>query len=151
MFTELMGVVWYAVVSDSSIILLDHVPFISTLLLNSYEGYHLLQAQLVQTVLSQLFAVPVLFLALKIFKDIGNEHTPFSVKHIKRMRIIALILLINSAFVPLSALVLRLLVPDLNFSRGLIIYMIVGAVLFYLLSIIFEHGASLQQQADETL
>ena len=93
------------------------------------------------------------FLAYKLFGNIGASHTPFSVENAKIMKLISYLMLILVA-VSIAAETLIVLYSSwttdtVQLGGGFIL--IVVAVLFYFMAHIFEYGAALQKESDETM
>lgn len=78
-----------------------------------------------------------------IFKDISQDSTPFEMKHVKRIKRIAVIYLIISLF--------DFEKSGASTSITLNIVGIVGALMFWCIALIFEYGCELQKESDETL
>ncbi len=81
--------------------------------------------------------------ARDVFKDISVDSSPFEMKQVKRIRKIAIFYFVVS--------LLGLQSFDYSFSYSMNFVGIVGAVMFYCISLIFEYGCELQQESDETL
>jgi len=81
--------------------------------------------------------------ARDIFKDISIDSSPFEIKHVRRIRKIAIFYFVVS--------LIGLQSFDLSFSYSMNLVGIVGAVMFWCVSLIFEYGCELQQESDETL
>lgn len=77
----------------------------------------------------------------EIFKDISLDESPFTMKQVKRIRKIAILFLI------IAVLNFEGVSPafSVNFAG------ILGALMFWCISLIFEYGCELQKQSDETL
>ena len=95
----------------------------------------------------------ILFMASFIFKNISRGGSPFTQKNANRLKIISLLLIALSAVIPpLHALVSLVMLSSVS---SLVVYFnftyAIFAAVFFCLALIFEYGAELQQQADETL
>ncbi len=79
--------------------------------------------------------------ARDLFRDISVDGSPFEMKQVKRIRKIAVFYLI------ISIMNFEGITPDfsLNFAG------VLGALMFYCISLIFEYGCELQRESDETL
>jgi hypothetical protein len=77
----------------------------------------------------------------EIFHDISVDESPFTMKQVKRIRKIAILFLI------ISVLNFEGFTPafSVNFAG------VLGALMFWCISLIFEYGCELQKQSDETL
>lgn len=94
--------------------------------------------------LVSLILLSILFKdAREIFKDISVDSSPFEMKQVKRIRKIAIFYLIIS--------VLDLQTTAFSFSFTMNFIGIVGALMFWCISLIFEYGCQLQKESDETL
>jgi len=81
--------------------------------------------------------------AENIFKDISLDSSPFEMKHVKRIKHIAILYLIISMLnFETSAASIMI---SLNFVG------IVGALMFWCIALIFEYGCALQKESDETI
>lgn len=81
--------------------------------------------------------------ARDIFKDISVDSSPFEMKQVKRIRKIAIFYFIVT--------LLDFQTGELSFSLGMNLIGIVGALMFWCISMIFEYGCELQKESDETL
>jgi hypothetical protein len=103
-------------------------------------------------ILNSSIMIAMLFLARAIFKDISREYTPFSDRHINRLKIISLLLLTFTMFPPLIEMLLTMvLAPNIEATVSFDLSNIIFVVVFYCLAQIFDYGRILQQQSDETL
>lgn len=101
------------------------------------------------------FMSAILFITGLIFKDISRECTPFSINHVKKLKLISKLIIALNILIPIVRVVYYLLfalntnqnvtITDVNVGN------IVFAAILYCLALIFEYGVELQQQADETL
>jgi len=105
-----------------------------------------------------LMCVPLMasmfFLAYKLFGNIGTSQTPFSMENVKILKWISYLMLIFAIPVTLAAEALFMLysswdVFTMQWGGGLPLVFV--AVLFYFMAHIFEYGAALQKESDETL
>ena len=91
-----------------------------------------------------LILLSILFTQARgVFKDISVDSSPFEMKQVKRIRKIAIFYFVVS--------LIGLQTFDFSFSYSMNFVGIVGAVMFYCISLIFEYGCELQQESDETL
>ena len=81
--------------------------------------------------------------ARDVFKDISVDSSPFELKQVRRIRRIAVFYFV------ISLLDFETQALSLSFTVNLA--GIVGALMFWCISLIFEYGCELQQQSDETL
>ena len=114
------------------------------------------RALMIVTMLSAGIMAAILFVASFVFKDIRREGTPFAKKNSNKIKVLSLLILAKAIIIPpLQCLAVIILTSmddastlfDFNLDLG---YLVVAAV-FFCLALIFEYGAELQRQADETL
>ena len=112
-----------------------------------------LQAAMILGMLNSGVAAAILFVASFIFKGISCERTPFTQKNSKRLKIISLLLVALGAVVP--PLQMLLVLVFINHAAEIYFSINIGhfvfAAMFYCLALIFEYGAELQRESDETL
>lgn len=89
----------------------------------------------------------VLFRANGIFKDIKNDGLPFKNGYSSKIRDIAIAIVVYSLLPQLDITTRGLWNINIGINLGSFLF----AVVFSLLSIIFEYGCLLQQESDETL
>ena len=82
-------------------------------------------------------------LAREVFEDISVDSSPFEMKQVKRIRKIAIFYLIVS--------ILDFSGEAYSFDITMNFIGIVGAIMFWCISLIFEYGCQLQKESDETL
>ena len=108
---------------------------------------------LVALLIVQLAMVFVVLLIIhRIFTTISREHTPFMVVNVKRMKQVAILLLVmESVEGTLGFIVQRVVTVQglYNYSIDLTWVLIAGVI--YCIALIFDYGCQLQQQSDETL
>ena len=143
------GVIWRMISPESSSFTLGHVKVMSPVLFATNYG---ITTDLFTGIANQSFFIAILILTNRIFKDISHEYTPFLSKNIIRMKKIAMLLLINNYISPYIDMAIGKSISltqanSLDFSSEMIIL----AVVIYCFALIFQYGADLQQQSDETL
>ena len=95
-------------------------------------------------VLTSLILLTFLFrYAQEIFKDICVDSSPFETKQVKRIRKIAVFFFVIS--------LLDFQVQDFSVPFTMNFIGIVGALMLWCISLIFEYGCELQKESDETL
>jgi hypothetical protein len=147
---EIVRIVWLIVLSDRSSVTLGNMKILAPVTFDGGASLKII-AGLLGVVVAQAFALPILILTHRIFRDISREYTPFMEKHIKRMKKIALLLLISSLIAPLLYIVSSSLIPYLNSVIQPGYESIIFAIIVYCFALIFQYGSALQQQSDETL
>ena len=110
------------------------------------------RALMIVTFLGLAIMAAILFIESFIFKDISREGIPFTKKNSTKIRMISLLLVIQCIVIPpLQLLAVRIFSPATNASISINLGSIIVAAVFFCLAMIFEYGAELQRQADETL
>ena len=111
------------------------------------------RATMIFEMINSAVVAAILFMASFIFKGISHEKTPFTQKNSNRLKVISLLLVALGALVPPLQMLLLLVfenhTADIYFSINIGYF--VFAAMFYCLALIFEYGAELQREADETL
>lgn len=141
-----VGIVYVMLFGDMDLIILSgkvvvHSPFATFSLAghSSWELIFMSCAGLVSFILlSFLFKQ-----ARDIFRDISQDSSPFELKHVKRIKKIAIFFFVIS--------MLDLQSGGVTFSFTLNFIGIVGALMLWCISLIFEYGCQLQRESDETL
>ncbi len=87
----------------------------------------------------------IFIFARKIFVEVTRSDTPFAYIHVKRMRIIALLMFIANTFSESAQ------GSSLNVRWELNLVGIIAAFIIWGFSYIYEYGCRLQQESDETL
>jgi len=103
-------------------------------------------------VLRAVIITAILYITSYMFKDISSKDSPFTRKIANRLRVISILIIALSIVVqPLIALLTIIFFPDVNFQIFIRLEYLIFAAVFICLAFIFEYGAELQQQSDETL
>lgn len=106
-------------------------------------------------VIVSMYAVTVavmLVYAHRLFSNVSRSHTPFETENVKNLKMISYILLFIAIPLTIAASVLsELLAPGIAAADPGTFTLIVAAVMFYFMAIVFEHGAELQKESDSTL
>lgn len=121
-------------------------------------------AALLAGILSSVFCILILRVTILIFKDISNGITPFSSAQVKRIRLIALFLLLYSILETLLPMGLTDIISYSDFSIGYFVAAgtnepsisinigaLIAATIVYCVSVAMEYGIVLQNQSDEIL
>ena len=94
----------------------------------------------------------IMFVASFIFKDISREGEPFTPKNSNKIKIISLLIIAQCIVIPpLQLLAVMIFSPATDASAPLNLGSVFVAAVFFCLALVFEYGAELQRQADETL
>ena len=108
------------------------------------------------TMLGSGIMAAILLVASFIFKDISREGTPFTKKNSNKIRGISILLIAQCIVIPpLQLLAVKIFTSTTNasdaYNINLNLGFIIVPVIFFCLAQIFEYGAELQRQSDETL
>lgn len=153
--TFLFAVLWILLI-PLSILSIVGILGISGLPSSAYE--------LVILALVGLVAICLVYIGHKVFGDVAAGESPFAMVQVKRLRTVALLLLLYTVFeIALSpglisamsveqlsvgyAVTNSVPAPILSINLGALL----GAAVFWALSLIFEYGVLLQEFSDETL
>lgn len=97
-------------------------------------------------------------IAFNVLKSIKLEETPFSAKNVRRLKIMAMLLVAYEPYFLINQEVLRrfnpVILPDgslVEVRSSLWGVVFVSGLVVYCFSLVFEYGTALQQQIDETL
>ena len=141
-----VGIIYVMLFGDLDLIVLSgkvvvHSPF-AMLNISGHSNWELIFiacAGLVSFILLSLLFKQ----ARDIFKDISQDSSPFELKHVKRIKKIAIFFFVIS--------LLDFQSTGFTFSFTLNFIGIVGALMLWCISLIFEYGCQLQRESDETL
>ena len=91
------------------------------------------------------------FFAAALLRSIWTEETPFLMKNVRWLKLLALALLLSEPVCKISSWCQQRVVGRTIFNTdvGMIFYPM--AVIAYILALVFQYGVVLQTQADETL
>ena len=146
---ELIGYLWHIMSPDSSSFMLGQIRIVSPFII---AENHIIFTELFTGIAGQSFFIAILIITNRIFKDISREYTPFLPKNIKRMKKLAVLLIIDSFIAsPIDIAIRQSYSMPKTYSSDLSSEMIVLAVVIYCFALIFQYGVELQQQSDETL
>lgn len=85
----------------------------------------------------------VFIVSRKIFAEVSVNDTPFEMVHVKRMRMISIMMLVAN--------IICVTAQSYGISWGIDAAGIIGSFIIWGFSNIFEYGCRLQQESDETL
>ena len=103
-------------------------------------------------ILSAAVISAIFFVTSFIFKDMSQGTTPFTTKNANRLRVISLLIIALSVVIPpLQMLLTMIFLPSVRVYFPIELGPVVFAVMFFCLAHIFEYGAELQRESDETL
>lgn len=119
--------------------------------------------ELVVFLLIGIVVISIVVIGIKVFSDVARGKSPFSMTQVKRLRAVAALLLaymllevllspgiisaVDIAGLDLGYVVQRPDVPSISINLGALL----GAIVFWALSLIFEYGVLLQEFSDDTL
>ena len=111
------------------------------------------------TAVCALIMLAIFSIALFLLKSVRADETPFNLKNVKRLKTIALLLVVFEPYMFVHGWIMQKLYPivldgvDISISvRSSLSGVVVAAgLVVYCISLVFEYGISLQQQVDETL
>ena len=107
----------------------------------------MMAAVLIVDIVSMLL---VFILLYKIFQNIRSS-SPFNDANVRNMRWIALVLLATGILSPILNIVANHFMEGAEIPLGTGMEVIIGAAIFYCLSLIFQYGTELQKESDQTL
>jgi len=107
---------------------------------------------MVTFILNSAVIAAILYVASFIFKGISRGNSPFEKKNAEKIKIISYLMVALGVLVPLlQFLIVYIFIGGIYTSVAINLENIVFAAVFFCLALIFEYGAELQQQSDETL
>lgn len=128
---------------------------VRSLLLNTTEWN---AVSIAFTSIGALITLAALTIALIMLYSIKADETPFNLKNVKRLRAMAIFLIIYEPYFLIYQAIFRKLYPlVLADGTSITVHSTIGGVVLvaglvvYCVSLVFEYGISLQQQFDETL
>ncbi len=98
-----------------------------------------------------LLFIGQIFYTRKIFKNVSASHTPFTLENSVYIKRIAGFVAATAIAQPIGLLLFGFALKHAEIEVGVGLDMLVVAFIIYAISLVFEHGVTLQQQADETL
>lgn len=143
---SVIGIIYVMIFGNVNLLLLNgniilHSPFTSSNIsdINTVQLITIVVVGIItMTLMAKLFRQ-----AENIFKDIRMDSSPFEMKHVKRIKRIAILYLIISLF--------NFETSAASFAVSLNVVGIVGALMFWCIALIFEYGCALQKESDELL
>ena len=98
-----------------------------------------------------LIATLTMFVLLyRLFQNI-RASSPFTDENVKTMKLLALILFVFGIIAPIMNVIANGLMDNVSIPEWIGMEVIIGAVIFYCLSLIFQYGTELQKESDQTL
>ena len=115
-------------------------------------------ASVAATVVGTFIMLAVFAVVLVLLKSVRSEETPFNQKNVRRLKIIALLLVAYEPYMFVYGKLMQKLYPivleggisvSVKSSPGGV--MLASGIVVYCVALVFEYGISLQRQVDETL
>ena len=93
------------------------------------------------------------FMFILLYRMFQNmrAYSPFTDENVKTMKLLAIVLLIFGVLAPVMNMVANSIMTNISIPEWVGMEVIVGAVIFYCLSLIFQYGTELQKESDQTL
>ena len=113
---------------------------------------------IINTLAGALIMFATLGVALVLLRSTQTEESPFNLKNVRRLKIIAILLVVFEPYSYVSQWVLSKLYPivlpgditvEVHSSLGGVVF--AAGLVVYCVSLVFSYGISLQAQVDETL
>jgi len=101
-------------------------------------------------ILNVLITEIMFILLYRMFQNM-RASSPFTDETVKTMKLLALILFIFGILAPIVNAIANFLMDNVSIPEWVGMEVIIGAVIFYCLSLIFQYGAELQKESDQTL
>jgi len=111
----------------------------------------------ISTAVGGLIIFPALIISFKLLHSTKSGISPFNMKNVKRLKTIAVILVVYEPYFHINQWVFNTFHPIVIDGMTFATYSSNSGIVFaaglvvYCVSLIFEYGISLQQQVDETL
>ncbi len=151
MFIPLSALVWVVVNPKADILAIKGLKFISM------QGQYLhsteeVIAEMCTVIVAGIFILFILMTAYRMFRSINTDILPFSKTNATRMKKIGIIIMIYSFVVPVArAGFYKIFVLESNIQITFDIPFVLLALIFIFIATVFDYGAELQRQSDETL
>ena len=110
------------------------------------------------TAVGAIIMLAIFVLSLLVLKSVRADATPFNPKNVKRLKAIALLLVVFEPYTLISGQIMQRLYPlileggisvEIRSSLGGVVFS--AGIIVYGIALVFAYGISLQQQVDETL
>jgi len=85
-----------------------------------------------------------------MFQNIRSSG-PFTDENVRTMKLLALVLFVFGILAPIMNVIANGLMDNVSIPEWVGMEVIVGAAIFYCLSLIFQYGTELQKESDQTL
>lgn len=104
-----------------------------------------------EAIITAVIGIYMMYQAGLIFRSIANAESPFIVENVKHLKRIAWGIALMAVVPTVVSGMASVLLGGVTFSVNLELAYIVLTVLFFCLAAIFDYGAELQRESDETL
>ena len=114
-------------------------------------------ASIALTCAGAVIVLAILAIALVTLFSTRVDETPFNSRNVRRLKVMAVLLVIFEPFIYLSSSIMRKLYPVTIGDVTIEAHSTIGGIaltaglVVYCVSLVFEYGISLQRQVDETL
>lgn len=110
------------------------------------------KAEMCTIVVSGLFITSMFLKAYTMFRSISKDVAPFHKSNAKKLKAIAIVLLVYAIVVPIArAGFYRSFAPDISMHTSMDAPYIVLSLIFFFIALLFDYGAELQRESDELL
>ncbi len=143
--------IWIAMNPNKDILTASKMKFVSMQgqLLSSSSN---VIAEMATIIVAGIFIFSILFTAYRMFKAISADILPFSMENSARLKKIGISLMVYSFVLPIArAGFYASFSPNTAVQTTFDIPFIVLALVFIFIARVFDYGAELQRQSDETL
>lgn len=107
---------------------------------------------IVVLIVTSVIMLLVLGIVYKLMKAISKERTPFTIKNVKYIKLISILVFIAGLAIPIiENLVVKITYPEVESSISINFFMVLAAIAMYCLSLVFQYGVYLQTESDQTL
>jgi hypothetical protein len=115
-------------------------------------GINEIRAIMFSIIINTGFMAATLLITSFIFRDIVRGDSPFVKKNVERIKLVSLFLAASAVLTPcLQFMFINLFAQNANVNISLDLGNMIFAAVFFCLALVFEYGAELQRQADETI
>jgi len=149
------ALVAFCVVSVPLLLYLAHLVYVFIILGMSWDGF------IAGTLIPVSIVLVALSASLALLRSIRKEETPFNLKNVKRLKVIAVMLILLEPYTYIFQRIWwhfnPLIIVDEYGEHSMTAIMnqfgavIAAGLVIYCVALVFQYGISLQNQADETL
>jgi len=149
------ALVVFCVVSVSLLLHLAHIAYSIWLMAGSVNMVDWNTPAVIASFLATPILLASLVISLILLHTIRKEDTPFTLRNVKRLKVIALMLILLE---PVSFLAERIFFHFMSWGDGMIVvtttqagFILSVGLITYCIALVFQYGIALQDQVDETL